>query len=119
MSRARKDSRTNVRKLPATLPTAWSEDEERGVTRRAATHARRGKRSRGNRPRSQRADGPPGLDDGKALFREKKYPEGAEKYKVAYKRWPDSPLEEEALFMPAECYFFVDRYPQAEDTYAC
>jgi outer membrane protein assembly factor BamD (BamD/ComL family) len=42
----------------------------------------------------------------------------AEKYDEAAKRWPDSALEEEALFKFAECQFFADEYPEAEEAYA-
>ena len=37
---------------------------------------------------------------------------------MAYKRWPDSPLEEEAMFKAAESEFFADRYSKADDEYA-
>lgn len=56
-------------------------------------------------------------EDGERLFREKKYDEAAAKFKLAAKRWPDSDLEEDALFMQAESYFFGDRYSSACDTY--
>ncbi len=58
------------------------------------------------------------LAEGDALFRQKKFKEAAEKYRVAYKRWPDSPLEEEAIYKAAESYFFADRYSNADDEYA-
>jgi outer membrane protein assembly factor BamD (BamD/ComL family) len=55
--------------------------------------------------------------DGEGLFQERKYAEAAKKFKVAYDRWPDSPLEEDALYMCAESNFFADRYMAAADTY--
>ncbi len=58
------------------------------------------------------------LANGDALFRQKKYVDAAKEYRKAYARWPDSPLEEEAIFKAAESEFFADRYPQAEDEYA-
>jgi outer membrane protein assembly factor BamD (BamD/ComL family) len=58
------------------------------------------------------------LEEGDSLFRQKKFKEAAAKYRLAYKRWPDSPLEEEALFKAAESEFFADRYYKAEDEYA-
>ena len=58
------------------------------------------------------------LAEGDALFRQKKYVEAADAYRKAYKRWPDSPLEEEAIFKAAESEFFADRYVHAEDEYA-
>jgi outer membrane protein assembly factor BamD (BamD/ComL family) len=51
------------------------------------------------------------------LFREKKYKEAIERYKSAAFRWPDSIIEEDALFMLGECYFFTDQYPKADDTF--
>lgn len=32
-------------------------------------------------------------------------------------RWPDSAIEEDALYMAAECYYFSDQYPKATKTY--
>jgi len=57
------------------------------------------------------------LTEGDALFRERKYAEAIPKYKVAIDRWPDSVIEEDALWQLAECWFFTDRYPKAEDCY--
>jgi outer membrane protein assembly factor BamD (BamD/ComL family) len=57
------------------------------------------------------------LDDGKKLYEQKKYAEAAEKFKSAAARWPDSILEEDALFWRAESYFFCDEYPKAQDAY--
>jgi outer membrane protein assembly factor BamD (BamD/ComL family) len=58
------------------------------------------------------------LNEGDALFRQKEYDKAADKYKVAYKRWPDSPLEEEAIYKAAESHFFADRYSKADDDYS-
>ncbi len=58
------------------------------------------------------------LAEGDSLFRQKKYLEAADAYRKAYKRWPDSPLEEEALFKAGESEFFADHYVDAEDEYA-
>jgi len=55
--------------------------------------------------------------EGETLYRQKKYREAAEKFRTAASRWPDSPLEEDALFMLAESLFFSDQYPKALDTY--
>ena len=57
------------------------------------------------------------LAEGDALFRERKYAEAIKKYKVAIDRWPDSAIEEDALWQLAECWFFTDKYPKAEDCY--
>ena len=32
--------------------------------------------------------------------------------------WPESSVEEDALFMQGDCYFFLDKYPDASDAYA-
>jgi outer membrane protein assembly factor BamD (BamD/ComL family) len=45
------------------------------------------------------------------------FKEAAALYKTATKRWPDSALEEDALFMLSESYFFADDYPEAASTY--
>lgn len=45
------------------------------------------------------------------------YAAAAKKFKVAAERWPDSGLEEDALYWQAESYFFSDQYPKAEETY--
>lgn len=58
------------------------------------------------------------MAEGERLFRERKYLEAAKQYRIAYDRWPDSPMEEEALFKAAESYFFADRYPAADDDFA-
>lgn len=57
------------------------------------------------------------MEEGRQLFREKKYKEAAEKFAVAAARWPDSPLEEDALFLKGESEFFADLYSKAHDTY--
>jgi len=57
------------------------------------------------------------LAAGDALFRERKYKEAIPKYKQAIDRWPDSAIEEDAMWQLAECLFFTDQYPKAEDTY--
>lgn len=38
-------------------------------------------------------------------------------FRNAADRWPDSALEQDALFAAGESYFFADRYPKANDTY--
>src|SRR3990172_2006816 len=55
--------------------------------------------------------------DLQTLFRDKKYKEAAGKFATAADRWPDSPLEEDALFLKGESEFFADQYPKAHDTY--
>jgi outer membrane protein assembly factor BamD (BamD/ComL family) len=55
--------------------------------------------------------------EGEALFGAKQYDAAAKQFFVAYDRWPDSPLEEDALYMAAEANFFADRYQKSEDAY--
>ncbi|MFM8733796.1 MAG: tetratricopeptide repeat protein [Pirellulales bacterium] len=57
------------------------------------------------------------LAEADALFRDGKYKEAISKYKVAIDRWPDSVIEEDAMWQLAESYFFTDQYPKAEDQY--
>jgi outer membrane protein assembly factor BamD (BamD/ComL family) len=56
--------------------------------------------------------------EGQELFKQKKFSEAAEKFKIAADRWPDTPLEEDALFMLGESQFFSDQYSKAHDTYS-
>ncbi|MFM9057919.1 MAG: tetratricopeptide repeat protein [Planctomycetaceae bacterium] len=57
------------------------------------------------------------LADGDALFSQGRYRDAIPKYQVAIDRWPDSDIEEDAMWQLAECLFFTDRYPKAEDAY--
>jgi len=57
------------------------------------------------------------FQEGMALYREKKFAEAAAKFAQAADRWPDSILEEDALFFQAESYFFDDQYGKAHDTF--
>ena len=56
-------------------------------------------------------------DRGQALYNAKKYDEAAKEFDTASWRWPDSSMEEDALFLMSESYFFSDRYAQAQDAY--
>ena len=56
--------------------------------------------------------------EGSELFRQKRYDEAQKKFREAAIRWPDSTLEEDALYMRAEALFFADRYYTASDTFA-
>ena len=53
--------------------------------------------------------------EGEELYRKKEYKEAAAKFKSAAARWPDSTLEEDAMFYQAESYFFNDQYAKAQD----
>jgi outer membrane protein assembly factor BamD (BamD/ComL family) len=55
--------------------------------------------------------------DGDALFREGKYAEAAKQFEIAADRWPESLLEEDALYMMGESYYFDDQYYQARNTF--
>ena len=55
--------------------------------------------------------------EGEELYDQKKYGDAAEKFATAASRWPDSVLEEDALFMQGESYFFADQYSKASDTF--
>jgi outer membrane protein assembly factor BamD (BamD/ComL family) len=55
--------------------------------------------------------------EGEAFYQQKRYKEAAAKFKSAAHRWPDSILEEDALFMRGESYFFADNYSKAHDTF--
>ena len=46
-----------------------------------------------------------------------RYLQAAEIYNLAAHRWPDSALQEDAMFMAAESYFFGQRYPEADERY--
>ena len=54
---------------------------------------------------------------GDNLYRQKKYADAAAKYAAAADRLPDSTLEESALYMAGEAWFFADRYGKANDAY--
>jgi outer membrane protein assembly factor BamD (BamD/ComL family) len=58
------------------------------------------------------------FEEGEAFFQQKNYKEAAKCFYIAADRWPDSALEEDAMYMLAESYFFDDLYPKASDTYA-
>jgi outer membrane protein assembly factor BamD (BamD/ComL family) len=55
--------------------------------------------------------------EGDRLFRAKEYREAAKKFEQAAERGPHSPIEQDAMFMLAECHFFDDRYIKARDAY--
>ena len=54
--------------------------------------------------------------EGEELLRKKEYKQAAGKFKSAAARWPDSALEEDAMFFQAESQFFSDQYAKAQDT---
>ena len=74
------------------------------------------KKATGNGPNESIARA--AFKEGQDLFLAKKFAEAAKKYATAADRWPDTPLEEDALFMLAESQFFSDQYPKAHDSYS-
>lgn len=46
-----------------------------------------------------------------------KYLEAAQHFVDAADRWPDTSLEQDALYMAGDCYFFADRYVDANRQY--
>ncbi|MBN1909567.1 MAG: tetratricopeptide repeat protein [Pirellulales bacterium] len=58
------------------------------------------------------------LAKGKELMKAKKYKEAASKFKSAASRWPDSTLEEDAMFWQGECLFFADEYAKSYDAFS-
>ncbi len=55
--------------------------------------------------------------EGHELFQAKSYEEAGEKFAEAAERWPDSLLEEDALYMQGEAYFFADSYHDARNAF--
>lgn len=47
----------------------------------------------------------------------KRFQAAGKKYAKAAGRWPESALEEDAMFMLAESHFFADEYPEASKAY--
>jgi outer membrane protein assembly factor BamD (BamD/ComL family) len=56
--------------------------------------------------------------EGDELFRAGEYKEAEASFERAAKRAPESPLQEDSLFMLAESQFFSDQYPEAYDSYS-
>ena len=104
------------RKVASETSVAGVDDEQSFLERFAPKHAMaRVKKAVGQGPNEQIAR--KALEEGDSLFRQKEFAKAAARYRVAYKRWPDSPLEEEALFKAGESEFFADRYSKADDAY--
>ena len=51
------------------------------------------------------------------LFQQEKYGEAEAAFKKIAKAYKDTSLEEDALFMTAECQFLTKQYPKAQDSY--
>ena len=76
---------------------------------------RRWKKMVGRGPNEQVARA--AMAEGDVLFRGGDHKGAIAKYKQVIDRWPDTALEEDARWQLAECYFFTDQYPKAEDEY--
>jgi TolA-binding protein len=57
------------------------------------------------------------MEKGRELMLQEKFGSAADQFGHAASRWPDSVLEEDALFFQGECYFFSDRYTKAMECY--
>ena len=57
------------------------------------------------------------LAEGDDLFVQKEYKAALKQYSRVIDRWPDSAIEEDAMWQIGECLFFTDQYPKAEDQY--
>ncbi|GAB6187361.1 tetratricopeptide repeat protein [Thermopirellula anaerolimosa] len=55
--------------------------------------------------------------EGVEAYRQKDYVTAAARFKKAAAHWPDSPLQEDALFYLGESYYFLDRYAKANEAY--
>jgi outer membrane protein assembly factor BamD (BamD/ComL family) len=55
---------------------------------------------------------------GEDLFAQRQYKDAAGRFEKAAKRAPESPLQEDSLFMWGESLFFSDQYPKAYDAYS-
>jgi outer membrane protein assembly factor BamD (BamD/ComL family) len=55
--------------------------------------------------------------EAEALFREQKYSAASKKFQAAASRWPDSKLQQDAMFYEAESEFFDKQYPEAVAAY--
>ena len=78
-----------------------------GVDQQAAKQAFAKAESLYNSANAQKAAGEP-----ENLW-QTKFVEAANQYRLAAAKWPDSSLEEQAIFFEGESYFFSDRYVQA------
>jgi len=56
--------------------------------------------------------------EGENAFRREAYSEAIKQFQQASSRWPDSKVEQDAMFFTAESHFFSDDYPEAIDAYS-
>ncbi len=102
--RLSEDSKVTDRNLRASRD--YSISERAGQTWRSAT---------GRGPSQEAAEEE--FKKGVAFYKDKKYVKAAARFEEAALRWPESALEEDALFMQAESLYFADRYHAAIGVY--
>lgn len=54
---------------------------------------------------------------GQELYAEKRYGRAAKRFQEAAGRWPNSSIEQQAMYQQANCYFYDDKYIDARDQY--
>ncbi|MCO6042348.1 outer membrane protein assembly factor BamD [Aeoliella sp. ICT_H6.2] len=54
---------------------------------------------------------------GQELYAQEKYRRAAKRFSEAASRWPNSTLEQQAMYQEANCYFYDDKYIDARDKY--
>ena len=57
------------------------------------------------------------LTEGKRLYAAQEYSAAVKQFELASGRWPDSVIEQEALYYLACCHFFNDRYIDARESF--
>jgi outer membrane protein assembly factor BamD (BamD/ComL family) len=89
-------------------PTGWDRFTAENLKKSFKKAVGRGPNQRIARERYQ---------EGEALYGRKEYAAAAKEFGAAADRWPDSSLEEDAMFYQAESLFFADKYSKACDVY--
>jgi outer membrane protein assembly factor BamD (BamD/ComL family) len=90
------------------VPTGWDRFTAENLKKSFKKAVGRGPNQRIARERYQ---------EGEALFARKEYAAAAKEFAAAAERWPDSTLQEDAMFYQAESLFFADKYSKACDVY--
>lgn len=67
--------------------------------------------------RAQIEQGQQEYDSAEALFKQKNYKEAEGAFRKLARKYKDTPVEEDSMFMLAECQFLTERYPKAQDSY--
>ena len=57
------------------------------------------------------------FEQAKVLFEGGQFEEARKAFKKIKKKYKDKPIEEDAMFMMAECSFLLEKYPAAQDDY--